>query len=77
MNNVKVFEFNHNTTKSYATYDGAVKAIQKLVAKRDDQFYMVVIPNDQGRFVPVVLPTSDQMCGIVAFANKGFPVVRV
>lgn len=77
MSNVKAFAFNHNTTKSYATYDGAVKAIEKLVAKRDDQFYMVVLTNDAGRFVPVVLPTADQMCGIVAFANKGIPVVRV
>lgn len=77
MNNVKEFSWNDPTTKSYATRENAVKAIEKLVAHRDDQFHVIVTTNDEGRFVPVVLLTEPQIHSMMYFARKSIPVVRV
>lgn len=77
MANVIDLKWNDPTTKTYATRENAVKAIEKLVVQHKEQFYMTVTTNDQGRYVPVVLLTEAQMYLMGGFAHKGIPVVRV
>lgn len=77
MNNVTDLQYNDSTTKSYATRENAVKAVEKIVANRDDNFWMTVTTNNEGRFVPVVMLTEKQTYLAGAFAFKRIPVVRV
>lgn len=77
MNNVIDYRWNDPTTKSYATRENAVKAIEKLVAHREDRFHIIVTTNDEGRFTPVVLLTEAQLYMMSYFAHKSIPMVRV
>lgn len=77
MNNVTDLAYNDPTTKSYATRANAVKAVEKLVAHREDKFWMTVTVNEAGRFIPVVMLTEKQVYMAGAFACKSIPVVRV
>jgi hypothetical protein len=67
------------STRTYATFDNAVKAIDKACAKfeitRDSLRYFVAVSPIDGRFVPTVLVDRTNMHMSLPLINCGIMVV--
>jgi hypothetical protein len=62
--------------KTYATYDNAVRALDKALSRmnlnRDEVRWLIAVSPNDGRFVPTVLSPSG---GLIQLAHLGVMVI--
>jgi len=73
---MRMLDVNHVTTKSYKTIDNAAKSIEDIELELKESFLVIMVTNNEGRFVPVVLMSEKQVVYMLSLAMKGFHVVR-
>lgn len=75
---MKLIEVKHKSTKTYATRDAAIAAVEKIMAPFHDLEWarVVISAAPDGRFHPVViLANAREQCYMREFADKGIMVV--
>jgi hypothetical protein len=73
---MRILDTSHSTTKSYATFASATKAIEKLEVKCGEDFTVIMSARPDGRIAPIIKLSPDQMYRAGALAHNGFYVTN-
>ena len=75
---MRLINTNH-AEKSYIKESMAIDAVRRLEIKYQTEFTVIMSINGFGRYVPMILPTEEQMQTgtAMAAAYRGFTIVRV